>query len=184
VDLAACERFLGYFRRAAATGWVESDDVPDEQFAMQFIRQHGQSFDWIFLGDVGVMVCQVAAVFAPAAEESSSVFAAIEAHRAATEALSQTSGEEKVARGCEVQDDAAEDLLAAEPTTLAEIIALLRHVTGHDEAWGHGDWPVDLSDADILNARGRPLVMPFHAWLLRSVQASLESTLGGRAVSV
>ena len=170
MDLAACERFLGYFRRAAATGWVESDDVPDEQFAMQFIRQHGQSFDWIFLGDVGVMVCQVAAVFAPAAEESSAVFAAIEAHRAATDAISQTSTDEETARACGVQDDAAEGLLAVEPTTLAGVMALLRHVTEHDEARGYGSWPVDLSDPDTLDARGRALVMPFYAWLLRSVQ--------------
>jgi hypothetical protein len=60
-DKSGCERTLNYFRRAAAAGtWTDSGDMPDQQFAMDFLYRHGQSMDWVFGGNPGVMICREA----------------------------------------------------------------------------------------------------------------------------
>ena len=108
------------------------------------------------------------------AAEPDPIFAAIEKHRAATKVVVDTKDEEDLVDACHVQDDAAEEMVSVEPTTLAGVMTLLRYVTEHDVAFSHQDWPADLSDGETLNARGRPLEMPFHGWLIRQVLSALE----------
>lgn len=56
-DEVAAARALKYFVQLAAG--VEDDD--EFQFAVDFIYDHGQSLDWIFLGNPRVMICHLAA---------------------------------------------------------------------------------------------------------------------------
>jgi hypothetical protein len=54
IDEESAERVLAYFR----------DGAPDDdrfQCVIDFCDQHNQSLDWIFCGNPGVMICQLAA---------------------------------------------------------------------------------------------------------------------------
>jgi hypothetical protein len=54
LDEEAADRVLAYFR----------DGAPDDdrfQCVIDFCDQHNQSLDWIFRGEAGVMICQLAA---------------------------------------------------------------------------------------------------------------------------
>jgi hypothetical protein len=44
---------LRYFKRRG--------DRTEEQVAIEFFADHGQSLDWIFRGNLGVMICEAAA---------------------------------------------------------------------------------------------------------------------------
>lgn len=84
-DAAGCA--LAWFN-GRVTGRV-SDDEPmtDEGMAaMRFLGDHGQSLDWVFMGDTTGMICAGAAHSKQAARSVTAadpIFAAIEAHRAA-----------------------------------------------------------------------------------------------------
>jgi hypothetical protein len=58
VDEDGADRALKYFR-AMAAGAAEDDDA--FRTAIDFLREHGQSVDWILAGDPGGMICQGAA---------------------------------------------------------------------------------------------------------------------------
>jgi hypothetical protein len=57
-DELAAERLLQYFRRCAEG---VPDDVDEWYAAMSFFKEHGQSLDWILVGDPRGMICQLAA---------------------------------------------------------------------------------------------------------------------------
>jgi hypothetical protein len=56
-DEVAAERLLQYFRQRAEG---VPDDVDEWYAVMSFFKDHGQSLDWILLGDPKVMICQLA----------------------------------------------------------------------------------------------------------------------------
>ena len=62
LDEQRAARTLKYMRRLAR---VHDDDVrdddPEEQAALAFFIDHGQSLDWVFCGDAGGMICRRAA---------------------------------------------------------------------------------------------------------------------------
>ena len=58
MDEEGATRTLAYFRRRAE-GYP--DDAAEWQASADFIRSHGQSLDWICDGDVGGMICRLAA---------------------------------------------------------------------------------------------------------------------------
>jgi hypothetical protein len=58
LDNAAAERSLAYVR-ALASG--ASEDEISLQALIDFVGRHGQSFDWVFRGDSGSMICWAAA---------------------------------------------------------------------------------------------------------------------------
>jgi len=57
IDEEAAERTLDYFRKYAADG---SDDDDDMQAAIEFLSSHGQSLDWVFDGKHFGMICTLA----------------------------------------------------------------------------------------------------------------------------
>jgi hypothetical protein len=68
LDEAAAARTLAYFRNWAAGG---PDDVDEWMSVVEFLDDHGQSIDWILLGDPGGMICGSASRSARAATLSS-----------------------------------------------------------------------------------------------------------------
>jgi hypothetical protein len=61
LDEAGAERTLNYFKRAVATS-VGEDDDPEFWAACDFLRSHGQSLDWVLIGEPSGMICRSAAV--------------------------------------------------------------------------------------------------------------------------
>ncbi len=57
IDDVAAERALEFVRQYAKDG-SESDE--GREAALDFLRSHGQSLDWVFCGDVGGMDCSLA----------------------------------------------------------------------------------------------------------------------------
>lgn len=84
MDEAGAQRALSYFRNPVVTGPGEDDDYAYWE-AEAFLRDHGQSLDWVLDGDLGGMICRLAAHSRRAAAVATvdSIFAAIEAHRCA-----------------------------------------------------------------------------------------------------
>jgi hypothetical protein len=75
IDEQAAERVLAYFRAGAPD---------DDSFGpvVDFFGRHGQSLDWVFLGDPGGMICKGAAHSKQAASLTPDpIFAAIEDHK-------------------------------------------------------------------------------------------------------
>jgi hypothetical protein len=60
LDEVAAERMLQYFRRLA-DGAPEDDQDPEWEAAVAFVGDHGQSLDWILLGDPSGLICLGAA---------------------------------------------------------------------------------------------------------------------------
>jgi hypothetical protein len=67
LDEPAAERMLQYFRRQA-DGAPEDDQDPEWEAAIAFFFDHGQSLDWILVGNPGSMICGAAARSARAKE--------------------------------------------------------------------------------------------------------------------
>jgi hypothetical protein len=57
LDEGRAEQFQQNIRRLD----IEAEDVDIEQQINDWVIDHGQSFDWIFRGDHGVMICGAAA---------------------------------------------------------------------------------------------------------------------------
>ncbi len=136
-------------------------------------------------------------------KDSDPIFAAIEAHkRAAIETHRKgmpywssmdgtpehEAAEAEYFDAEEAEDEAAVQLLDVRPTTMAGVIALLRYVADFDQQkitdgswWSEQhQWPYELSDDDLIGAKtGKVLLLPFHALLLRNVQAAIEEIAGG-----
>jgi hypothetical protein len=58
LDEASVERMLHYLRKEA----TKKNSATDEEFAAvaDFCHEYGQSLDWLFFGDPGVMICRAA----------------------------------------------------------------------------------------------------------------------------
>jgi hypothetical protein len=84
MDEAGAHRALNYFRNPVVTGPGEDDDYA-YWGASAFLRDHGQSLDWVLDGDVGGMISSLASHSRRAADVAAvdPIFAAIEAHRCA-----------------------------------------------------------------------------------------------------
>jgi hypothetical protein len=61
LDEARAERAIRYFRRLSE-GQPELEFDPEVSFVSQWVADHGQSFDWIALGDPRSMICIGAAL--------------------------------------------------------------------------------------------------------------------------
>jgi hypothetical protein len=61
LDEPAAERMLQYFR-ALANGVPDDapDDDPEWEAVLAFLFNHGQSIDWVMLGNPGGMICAMA----------------------------------------------------------------------------------------------------------------------------
>jgi hypothetical protein len=67
LDEPAAERMLQYFcRQADGDGAPEDDQDPEWEAALAFFFDHGQSLDWIMLGNPGGMITGAAACSARA----------------------------------------------------------------------------------------------------------------------
>jgi hypothetical protein len=64
MDESGAERMLRFFR-GAAQGKEEDHDELD--FAIGYLRRHGQSLDWILRGDPGGMIVALTAMVTPEA---------------------------------------------------------------------------------------------------------------------
>jgi hypothetical protein len=143
IDDAAAERALEYSRQYAKDG---SDPDEGRKATIDFLHSHGQSLDWVFCGDVGVMICQGAKhserakSIAPVTADDP-VFALIETHRAASAALNVAIAEKARLEGLGdwdadggtdaahgVEGSALDDLIEAVPTTLAGVMANMRYI--------------------------------------------------------
>jgi hypothetical protein len=58
LDELAAERALAYCRGCAAS---DADPDDERKAALDFFHSHGQSLDWVFLGQNGAMICSLAA---------------------------------------------------------------------------------------------------------------------------
>jgi hypothetical protein len=149
LDEDAAARTLAYFRNRSAGG---PDDVDEWMVAVNFIGDHGQSIDWVVLGDPGGLICKAAKHSERAALASPSsadpVFPAIEAHKAACAAQTaaiDTGDEDASTEACYAENDALYATLTCRPTTREGAIALLEHMSSTWEgdytvlAWAFGD---------------------------------------------
>jgi hypothetical protein len=145
----AASRTLQYLRRIAA-GAPEDDQ--EWEAACAFFYDHGQSLDWIVMGNPGGMICGAAARSPRAASLiDDPIFAAIDARKRAMatfeveaarqnaidEARRGPSGElpadlfemeRKISELCDINCDTARDMLRTIPTTTAGAAALLSYV--------------------------------------------------------
>jgi hypothetical protein len=124
LDEDAAARALAYFRNWSAGG---PDDVDEWMFVVRFLGDHGQSIDWIVLGDPGGMICEGASRSLRAGV-GDPIFAVIAEHRAAVEAEAQPTTLPGVAALLRPVDDALWEVLTTQPTTLPGVAALLHHV--------------------------------------------------------
>jgi hypothetical protein len=120
----------------------------DEDALIEWIREHGQSFDWVLLGDPGGMIYREAArspaAVSAIATEPDPIFAAIEAHKAASAAFVAFVNRPEF-KGVDLPDApveelhdsataAAETMLDVQPTSMAGVIALLKYIYECDRA--------------------------------------------------
>src|SRR5215469_6310066 len=203
VDEAAAAATLAWFE-GRVTGRVRDDEMTKEGMkALWFLHRHGQSLDWVFAGDPAGMICNGAARSDQAARAiEDPIFAAIGKHSNATMemmrtgAISARRNEEKASADADAAADAfvvaSCALVEVCPTTLRCVLALLNHSDSFyhgefalNEHWfsNHEDWPNNLLDADIVDARGNhlghPDGLPFGFWLLRNVRNALSRLSGG-----
>jgi hypothetical protein len=144
LDETAAARALAYFRNWAAGG---EDNVDEWMAVVKFLGDHGQSIDWIVLGDPGALISGAAGRSARAAmlsvdPEIDPIFALIaEARRscAAHSAACEISGaivpgpafDEANAVTNEAENrqyEALNAVLYTDPITLAGVIALLEYL--------------------------------------------------------
>jgi len=130
IDDEAATRALQYYRAGCP------DDDEWWGATIDFIRSHGQSFDWILLGDPGHMICKVAGLSARALalQPADPIFAAIDRHKAAMEvqaaALADVPDIEDGTPAKAAVDAASKAWRAffrTKPTTVAGVAAALRH---------------------------------------------------------
>jgi hypothetical protein len=133
MDEKAAEHVLAYFRNG----------MPDDQLdlVIDFFDRHGQSLDWVFLGNPGGMICEGAARSKQAASLTDPIFELIERHRAADEAHgkacdalanAQGSAEEELAdereeAACYASNDAMKEIVMTGPSTAAGAAAMFRY---------------------------------------------------------
>ena len=55
-------RVLRYFQKCIRMKVHRKADYAEFRFALDFLYDHGQSSDWVFLGRLGPMICQAAAM--------------------------------------------------------------------------------------------------------------------------
>jgi hypothetical protein len=91
---------------------------------------------------------------------------------------------------CDPEAEAAEALTNIIPTTWEGLIALVAYINhfnqgelygpaGTDKAYSdHYLWPDELEDGETLNARGKPLRLPFTEWVLRNIETALRELRG------
>ncbi len=175
VDAIAGDRALKYLRKIAAGGRERASKFDE---LIQFVADHGQSLDWIFRGDLVVMICHAAA-HSPRALRSveDGVFAVIAEHRAAVAAyvtackaagarspapkLDAAAADARVRATGDREQDLLAKVLNSEPTTLAGVAALLDHLglpDFLDEEEGRSTMKLSSrrpTRADLSNARRR-----------------------------
>lgn len=77
-------------------------------------------------------------------------------------------------------DDAATAMIEVRPTTMAGVLALLAYIDDFNRGTRseHYIWPGELIDDKTMDGRGNPLEMPWAFWVMRNVQAALQSIRG------
>jgi hypothetical protein len=138
---------------------------PDDGAALlpitTWVRDHGQSLDWIFENDAGVMVCRLAARSVAAQSAPDPIFAVIEVHRrlwwsdldkCSDLDLACSQGDEeaaqKLAEIIEALDAATDALVETVPTTNAGVAALLEYAADHTVKNGANCWPDDYGNGE------------------------------------
>jgi hypothetical protein len=197
-DKDRAAKFLQDIRRLD----IKAEDVDLEQEILAWMREHGQSFDWILVGDKGGMICCLASYAPPPSTEVDPIFAAIEGHRDAHmrrmktgRVVSRTSSPSREFDAVEAVQDVACDLLSAaeeelartQPTTMAGVRALLAYVDDfHTQAFALSEDPKNwhstheflptLVDDEILDRlSGEPIELPFTFWIVRNARMALQS---------
>jgi hypothetical protein len=61
LDEDAAARVLRYFQKRTRCKANRKADHTEFRFALDFLYDHGQSGDWVFMGRLGPMICQAAA---------------------------------------------------------------------------------------------------------------------------
>jgi len=205
IDEAAAAAALAWFE-GRVNGRVRDEEMTNEGIkALWFLHRHGQSLDWVFAGDPAGMICNGAARSeqATSAIINDPIFAAIDRHITATMEMMRAGSvyavrDEESQKAAADADAAADAFVAASctlteicPTTLHGVLALLDHVDSfnrgefalNDEcASRHEEWPDNLFDETIHDARGNrlghPDGLPFAFWLLRNVRDALARLSG------
>ena len=200
VDETAADQALGFFKRRA--NGDRTDDVAGEQSAIDFIRSHGGSLDWVFDGDLEGLLAYRASHSTRAASiafEADPLIAAIEAHDAAAIAfdnvldakneleetlLSQEGNisccddprwieaEEGEINASELMDRRATEILDMEPKSVAAAAAVLRHMVNHYRRFNGSSWPDSLIDEDAENSKSKE--RPFECFLMETLAKGLE----------
>lgn len=207
LDEAAAARALAYFRAGCPE---ETDqDFVERDAATDFIFSHGQSLDWIIDGDPVGLICRAAKHSARAQSLGGTdpIFTAIERHKTAYR-LSQEAGRirsgtidsesdpeydpvkcpaiiEASEAADEDADDAAHALTTVRPTTMAGVLALIRHV----EAFNAGAFFLEpLPDDTMIHWQSKPFHWPadidednidvFGFAVLANVRCALEAMAG------
>lgn len=198
-DEIAGERVLRFFRTAVQfpTTHESQPGYEDEwTFVIRFVYDHGQSLDWLILGEIGGLICR-AASHSRAAQRANAdpILAAIDEHRSAVLAIFQLhhtnhSDDEvfdsQARTAHEKMDEKAVALTNIQPTTMDGIVSLLTYVhevnTGGVQYLGEEDnsyseeelWPDTLIDNEIKSPRGRVIELPFGYWVMENIRAALS----------
>lgn len=198
-DEIAGERVLRFFRAAVQfpTTHESQPDYEDEwTFVIRFVHDHGQSLDWLILGEIGELICRAASHSRVAQRVSPDpILAAIDEHRSAVLEVFQLhhtndSDDElfdsQANMAHERMDQKAIALTNIQPTTMDGIVSLLTYVhevnTGGIQYLGkeHNSyseeelWPDTLIDNEIKNPRGRVIELPFGYWVMENIRTALS----------
>jgi hypothetical protein len=203
LDQDRAGRLLAYCRRLAADSTYDNHAEFDE--ACGFIRDHGQSLDWLFCGDEGSMVCKLAAK-SSAAAKGDPVFAVIEEHRAAylnlwmVQADTPEPDDDVIDEGdayeaARARVHAADVALGnARPASVTGAGALLsyareftlggvRHPTrecsSSEELFGG----LSLVDEDMRGPRGNAPAFPLAFWIIDNCGEAIAAAAGKAVVS-
>jgi hypothetical protein len=145
---------------------IAAGDTDHERKIIEWVRDHGQSLDWLLCGDPGVMVCKAAAR-SMISNVVDPIFAKVEAHKRAWINLDPCSdlecaashrgdkaAERELARLQAALDDATEKLLDP-PTTIAGFAAVLAYAADYVSGNSGAQWPTAKpgSAGTVLNGR-------------------------------
>jgi hypothetical protein len=176
-------------RAAAFLGAVRQEDYNSDyrdaagEFVHAWMIDHGQSFDWLYLGNPAGLIAGAAHYAFPmssTAQGDDPIFAAIEAHQRAWAEYCQkcsaiddadTEPNRELVRLDQAVDDAAGGLLDVMPTTIGGVSALLTYAADH--ACGGNTWPEGYVDENPKTAWDRVHGVSWEVFLHKSLARAL-----------
>ncbi len=150
-------------------------DSRDEagEFVHAWMIDHGQSFDWLYLGNPAGLIAGAAhRAFPTSPTGEDPILPAIEAHRRAFIECEQCGIDENIARLSNIENDLLCELLEVTPTTLAGVSALSRYSAELTALFSKTGW-----DRPVTHPDGGRRSMDWSYYIHRSVADAVSKLI-------